>query len=206
MTGLVQIMEFFFNPDIAYVILMLAFGLAVMAVLAPGTGLLEVGAIALFVISGYQILQMPTNLWALVVVVAGCFPLGYALVRREGRVFVASALGLIFVGVALLFRSPDGSGFGVHWMVVLVTTVIEGGFLWFVALKSLEAASRSPVHDLETLVGQRGEARTEIHQDGSVYVMGELWSARSESPIPAGTTVQVVGRDGFYLLVRPVEE
>jgi membrane-bound ClpP family serine protease len=52
------------------------------------------------------------------------------------------------------------------------------------------------------LVGQPGEARTEVYNDGSVQVSGELWSARSDHPIPAGSHVRVVGREGFVLVVE----
>jgi len=199
-------MDFLLTPDVAYVVLMLALGLAVAAVIVPGTGLLEVGALCLFLLSGYQVLQMPVNLWALVVIVLGIFPLAYSLSRKRGRVAAGGALLLIFLGAAMLFRSPAGNVFGVHLPVVLVTTLMEGGFLWFVLIKSLEVIARLPRHDLSALVGLYGEARTPVYHDGSVYVNGELWSARSERPIPAGARVRVTGREGFCLLVHPVEE
>ena len=52
------------------------------------------------------------------------------------------------------------------------------------------------------LVGQVGEAKTRIHEEGSVQVAGELWSAGSKSPIPAGRQVKVTARDGFILEVE----
>ncbi len=199
-------MDFLLTPDVAYVVLMLALGLAAAAVIVPGTGLLEAGALFLFLLSGYQVLQMPVNLWALVVIVLGAFPLVYSLSRKRGRIAAGGALLLIFLGASMLFRSPEGGPFGVHFSVALVTTLIEGGFLWFVLIKSLEVIARPPTHDLSALVGLYGEARTPVYHDGSVYVDGELWSARSETPIPAGTRVRVVGREGFCLLVRPAED
>jgi membrane-bound ClpP family serine protease len=41
-----------------------------------------------------------------------------------------------------------------------------------------------------------------VHEDGSVQVAGELWSARSEDPIPAGAQVRVLRREGFVLVVE----
>jgi membrane-bound serine protease (ClpP class) len=58
------------------------------------------------------------------------------------------------------------------------------------------------MHDLEGLVGQVGEARTKIEEEGSVLVAGELWSAKSEKPITAGSTIRVLRRDGFVLIVE----
>jgi len=52
------------------------------------------------------------------------------------------------------------------------------------------------------LVGQVGEARTKIHDQGSVQVGGELWSARSEKEIPEGSSIRVIRRDGFVVVVE----
>ena len=52
-------------------------------------------------------------------------------------------------------------------------------------------------------MGKIGEARTAIHQEGSVLIDSELWSARSQESIPAGEHVRVVKRDGFTLEVEP---
>ena len=59
-----------------------------------------------------------------------------------------------------------------------------------------------PTHDLDGLVGQIGESRTAVHEDGSVQVAGELWSARSAEQIAAGSHVRVVRREGFILVVE----
>ena len=74
--------------------------------------------------------------------------------------------------------------------------------MWIAITKALQAAHALPSHDLSTLVGQVGEAKTRIHSEGSVQVAGELWSARSDKSIPAGNSVRVVAREGFILVVE----
>jgi membrane-bound ClpP family serine protease len=74
--------------------------------------------------------------------------------------------------------------------------------MWLVVQKTLQAAHTRPTHDLSALVGQVGEAKTRIHDDGSVQVAGELWSAKSEKPIPNGSHIRVVAREGFVLVVE----
>jgi membrane-bound serine protease (ClpP class) len=66
----------------------------------------------------------------------------------------------------------------------------------------VEATSARPTHDLSGLIGQVGEARTRVNEEGSVFVDGELWSARSEQPIPAGSPIRVLRREGFILIVE----
>jgi membrane-bound ClpP family serine protease len=70
----------------------------------------------------------------------------------------------------------------------------------------MEARETMPSHDLESIIGSIGEARSTIHNDGSVYANGELWTARSDHRILAGSRVRVIGREGFVLEVEQVEE
>jgi membrane-bound ClpP family serine protease len=90
----------------------------------------------------------------------------------------------------------------VNPIVAILGSGLVAGFLWVAVRKSVEATSARPIHDLSGLVGQIGEARTRINEEGSVFVGGELWSARSEEPIPAGSAIRVLRREGFILIVE----
>jgi membrane-bound ClpP family serine protease len=75
-------------------------------------------------------------------------------------------------------------------------------FLWIAVRKVIQVSQTKPVNDISVLIGQRGETKTPVKAEGSVQVAGELWSARSEIPIPVGSPVRVVGRDGFILIIE----
>ena len=70
--------------------------------------------------------------------------------------------------------------------------------------KCLETEKIKPRHDLAKIIGDVGEAKTDIFNEGSVQIGSELWSARSAVPIPEGSKVRVVKREGFILEVEPV--
>jgi membrane-bound ClpP family serine protease len=70
----------------------------------------------------------------------------------------------------------------------------------------MQAFHARPLQDLQNLIGQAGQAKTEIFDGGSVQVASELWSARSEQSIPAGCRVRVVSREGFTLIVERDEQ
>jgi membrane-bound serine protease (ClpP class) len=42
------------------------------------------------------------------------------------------------------------------------------------------------------MVGELGQAATDIHRQGKVFVHGEYWDAFSTEPIALGETVEVV--------------
>lgn len=198
-------MDVLLDPNIAYLLLVTGFMLAVMAVLTPGTGVLEVGALFALLLTGWAVYQLPINYWALGLLILGVFPFLVA-VRRSGEiVYLAISIAALVVGSAFLFRGESWLP-AVNPVLAVVVSVVSGAFLWILATKTLEAAFARPVHDLERLIGAKGEARTEVHQEGSVYVSGEMWSAYSDQPIPSGTPVRVVGREGFILEVKPADD
>ena len=89
--------------------------------------------------------------------------------------------------------------------VAFIASALVSVFLWVVVKKSIQASKVQPVHDLDALIGQIGEAKTKISDEGSVQVAGELWTARSEKPIKTGSTVRVVRREGFVLIVETAD-
>jgi len=193
------------NPNLIYLFLVGGFSLALMAVLTPGTGLLEVAAFFCLLLAGYGVYNLPINFWALLVLFLGVFPFVWA-VRKSGQyLYLGIAILALVVGSVFLFKGETWWQPAVNPLLALVTSLLVGGFFWIVARKALEASSKPPSHSLTALVGALGEAKSEIHQEGSAQVLGELWTARSENPIPAGSVIRVTGREGFILTVEKAE-
>ena len=194
-------MNTFVNPDIAYLLLMFGSIFLMMAIVTPGTHLLEGGALLMLAAAGYEIYNLGFNWWALIILVLALVPFIYSI-RKSGRewALVVSILALI-VGSLYIF---PGTGFlpAVNPVLAVVVSLMSAGFLWFVVRKGMQAFRARPLQDLQNLIGQSGHAKTEILDGGSVQVASELWSARSEKSIPAGSRVRVVSREGFTLVVE----
>jgi membrane-bound serine protease (ClpP class) len=128
-------------------------------------------------------------------------PFVYALRKPKREAFLALSILLLIVGSVFMFPRP-ADGRTVNPIVAVAASAFVAGFLWIAVRKSVEAAGIKPSHDLDALVGQVGEARTNVSDEGSVLVSGELWSAKSDKAIAAGSTVRVIRRDGFVLVVE----
>ncbi|HLY77419.1 MAG TPA: NfeD family protein [Thermoplasmata archaeon] len=71
----------------------------------------------------------------------------------------------------------------------------------------------APTHEplsttVRSLQGQTGLVVAPVVPDslsGKVKIQSEVWSARSEQPIPAGTRVRVISGEGVSVLVRPLD-
>ena len=195
--------DFLLDPNIAYLVLVGAALLTMMAVLSPGTGLLEISALFMWLISGYIIFNIPINFWALGLMLLGLVLFLLSLRKIKNLVYLGLSIAAIIAGSIFLF-DQEGWQPAVNPVLAVVVSVFVAGFVWVVAQKALEADQMRPVHDLEAIIGAIGEAETGIGEEGSVQVAGELWSAQSDQAIPEGSRVRVVGRDGFRLKVEQV--
>lgn len=194
-------MDFLLEPNVAYLILLAGVMLGFLALVTPGTGLFEVAAFFCIVLAGYAVYNLSFNWWALVLLVLSVIPFVYAIQKPKREIYLGLAILLIVIGSVFMFPRIEGKA-SVNPFVAITASGLVAGFLWIAVRKSIEAGSLRPLHDLERLVGQVGEARTNIHEDGSVQVGGELWSARSAKEIPAGSSIRVVKREGFVLVVE----
>ena len=169
------------NPNIVYLILVFGFVLAILAMLSPGTGVLELFAFFMLVLAGWGIYnnEVTINFWALGLLVLGVLPFIWALRKSRRIIYLAIALGAFVVGSAYLFQGDEWWKPGINLLLATVVSILVIGFSWVAAQKILEAEGGRPTHDLESLIGEKGEAKTNIEAEGSVQVAGELWSAHS---------------------------
>lgn len=197
--------EILLNPNLFYLLLVAGVLVAIMALFSPGTGLLELGAFFLLLLAGWGIYKLPTNLWALGLLILGVFPFILAVRRSRQFIFLVIALVAFVIGSTYLFQGDSWWQPGVHPLLAILVSLLSAGYLWIATVKVLEAERRRPAHDLAGLIGELGEAKTDIYNEGSVQVDGELWSARSAAPIPEGSLVRVTGREGLILEVEPAQ-
>jgi len=194
-------MDFLLDPNVAYLILLGAVLLVMLSLASPGTGVFEIGAFFCILLAGYAIYQLSFNWWALVLLGLSIVPFVYALQKPKREPYLALSILLLVVGSVFIFPRTENQPF-VNPLVAVVASGLVAGFLWIAVRKSVDAAGIRPSHDLDRLIGKIGEARTRVEEEGSVQVDGELWSARSEKTIPVGSSIRVLRREGFVLIVE----
>ena len=194
-------MDFLINPNVAYLFLLGGVLLAMLALATPGTGFLELGAFFCLVLAGYGVYNLYFNWWALTLIFLSVLPFIYSLQKPKREIYLGISIVLLIIGSIFLFPSQTG-GPAVSLLVAFVASILVAGFLWIAVSKSMQAAFARPSHDPDALIGRVGEAKTRILDEGSVQVGSELWSARSDKPIKAGSSVRIIQRDGFVLTVE----
>lgn len=197
-------MNFLLDPNVAYLILVVGLILGMLALFTPGTGILEIGALFAVFLAGYAVYSLPINTWALILLVVGVVPFFFAVRKFKQWYWLLPAIASAVVGSVFLFRAEAGSP-AINPIFAIIVSVVSILLMWLIGIKSIEALRLDPAQDLGTLLEKVGEARTDILLEGTVYVSGEEWTARSEKRIPVGGQVKVTGREGLVLIVEQIK-
>jgi membrane-bound serine protease (ClpP class) len=194
-------MELLLNPNIAYMILLAGVVIAFFSASTPGTGVGEITALFCFVLAGYAAYKLSIHWWALVILISSIVPFILAVRNPSRLYYLGITILLLVIGSVFLFASED-SFISVNPILAILSSGVVAVLLWYMLRNFVELSLRRPMHDTDALIGQSGTARTLIKDEGTVYINGEIWSARSESAIPLGSNVRVVRREGFVLVVE----
>lgn len=190
------------DPNIAYILLLIGFYGLVYELANPGTVLPgTVGALCLL-LALYAFQLLPVS-WAGLALIG----LGLGLMIAEAFVPSFGALGLggitAFVIGSLILIDTDAPGYAISLPLIAGFAVGSAVLLVLVVGLAVRAHRRPVATGAEQLIGARGTAVAGFPGSGSVHLHGEVWSARSTDPIPSGTPIRVIGRDGLTLLVEP---
>jgi membrane-bound serine protease (ClpP class) len=187
-------------PNILYLILVIGCWLAALAVLVPGTGALELMALAALILAGLGMFAVPVNEWALLPILLAGVSFVLSLRQRRSNLWLALSAASLSLGSAFLYTRESGSP-AVHPALAVLVSVLTLGFAWLIVRKALLAHAARPVIDPTAVVGAVGDVRSDLDPLGSVYVGGELWTAQADHPIAAGSRIRVLRKDGLILIV-----
>lgn len=194
------------DPEVAlFLILLGAFGL-IFEIYNPGIGIAALLGAALLGLGFYSLEVLPTNWWALLVIVAALAALVYDVHVAGFGIWTVGGLAALAVGSWLLF--PGGNpALDVGPLGIIAAIVLSIVFFVSVMTAALRVRLRRPIEDSEGIIGSVAEAQTDIAPEGTVLTNGTLWRARTmEIGIAAGEKVQVKATEGLVLLVEPWHE
>ncbi|WP_421118304.1 NfeD family protein [Aquihabitans daechungensis] len=181
---------------------MIGLSLIIFEFFTAGVGVAGLVGAGCFVMSCYGLANLPLRPWALALLVIAMF--GFAVDVQTGvpRLWSGIAVVCLIVGSFWLF-----DGFDLSWITLLVG--IGGTSLAMVAGMPAMVRTRfsTPTIGREWMIGEEGEAVTNVSPDGVVRVRGALWRARTNraTPIELHDGVRVVEVDGLLLEVEPLE-
>ncbi|GBE05032.1 MAG TPA: nodulation protein NfeD [Nitrospirae bacterium] len=199
-----KILNFISDPNAAYILMLLGFYGIFFELTNPGSIFPGVfGAISL-ILAFYSFQTLPVNYAGIILIV-----LGIILFILEIKVvsFGLLTIGGIFsmtIGSLMLFESSQPF-FRVSLLVILPAVVLTALFFSIIVALAVKAYRRRPATGMEGMVGMEGEAISDIHEKGQVFVHGEIWSAKSDVFIKSGEKIIVEKVDGLKLKIRQLK-
>lgn len=193
------------NPNLVYILLMLGIYGFVYEFSEPGVGLgLIVGGICLL-LSLYGMSLLPLNYTGLGLLFLGIALMFLDLFVPTFGVLTLGGITSFALGSVFLFRTEAFAvslGLIVGVTAATVTFVLICGYL-------ILGAMRSPVAiGDDSIEGRTGTVKESLDPGGMVYVRGEYWNARSadDSTIEKDQKVEVTEKRDRTLLVKRYEE
>ncbi len=199
-----QVLNAISQPTVAYLLLMLGllgifFEISQPGAIFPGA----VGAIALL-LAFFAFQTLPVNyVGVLFILLALVLFLLEVAVTSYGLLTVGGIVAMTFGSLMLGEYFPPFLRLSLS--LIAGTVAVFSGLFLIIVFFVFRTQKRPFFSGAEGMVGKLGEALTDIHQEGQVFVHGESWRAFSALPVARGETVVVVRVDDCLRLeVRPV--
>ena len=195
-----KLLKIISDPNVAYVLMMLGiiglfFELSNPGLILPGV----VGGISL-ILAFYAFQTLPVNYAGiLLILLAIVFFIAEVKVASYGLLSVAGVLSLT-LGSLMLFDSPLPY-MRVSLKLILPTVATLTAFFVILMRAALRSRRIRATTGSEAMVGEVGEARTDIAPEGDVFVQGAHWRAYSDEPVGKGEKVTVQKVEGLKLKV-----
>ena len=191
------------DPNVAYILMMLGFYGLLFELQNPGAILPGVVGGICLILAFLALSTLPVNYAGIALIVLSiAFFLAEVKVVSHGLLATGGVISLV-LGSMILFQ---GEGARLSWAIILGATAATAVFFLFIVGKGLAAQARRVATGRRGLVGLRAVAIERLAPTGQVRYGGEIWNARSESEVAAGTEVVITGVEGLTLRVRPVQE
>jgi membrane-bound serine protease (ClpP class) len=165
--------------------------------IAPGI----LGGVAL-ICFGYAASLIPINYAGLLLIALGIVLFILEIKITSYGTLTLGGIACLMLGGLMLFRTPRGEGLDIPLWTVGSLSFAAALIMAFLTHRVLWAHRQKVTTGEEGLVGETGEALSDLDPEGRVFVHGEYWNARSPSPIRKGSAVKVVAVRGMMLEVE----
>lgn len=190
------------SPPAAYLLFLIGLCLIVFELYTAGVGVAGLVGAGCFALSCYGLSVLPTRPLGIALLVVALF--GFTVDVQTGvpRVWTGIGAVALVAGSLTLY-----DGLSLSWVALLVG--IGGVPLFMIAGMPAMVRTRfsTPTIGREWMIGEEGEAVTNVDPDGVVRVRGALWRARTNraTPLALHDAIRVTEVDGLLLEVEPID-
>ncbi|MBN2423702.1 MAG: nodulation protein NfeD [Calditrichaceae bacterium] len=196
-----KLLDIISDPNISYILLMLALFGFIFELYNPGGIIPGVIAGISLILWLFSVQTLPVNYAGiLLILLAIILFLLEIKIPSFGMLTIGGVISLI-MGSIMLFEGAEVY-LRVSWQTILVVVITSVAFFVFAVGLTIKAHKRKPTTGKEGMVGETGLVYKPLNPEGTVKIHGEFWKAVSEQPLKKGQKVKVVKYDGVNLILH----
>jgi membrane-bound serine protease (ClpP class) len=198
-----RVFQMIWRPEVMFILMLVVIYGIIGEMSNPGAILPGVvGAMALILLL-YMAAILPVNIAGLALIVLAVALFIMDVFAPTHGVLTFGGIAAFFLGSLMLFDAA-GPVYRLSLGLIIPATLVTAAFFVFVVGAGLRAQFAPVKTGTEDLIGRTVIARSAIDaQGGKVFVEGELWNAVSDVPVPKDLPVEIIGREGLTLRVKP---
>ena len=199
-----NILDILSDPNIAYILLMLGIYGLLFELYNPGSILPGIVGFICLVLAFYSMHTLPINYagLALILFAIVLFILEIKVVSH-GLLTIGGVISLALGSIMLIQKESILEIVTISWEVIIITVLLSALFFIFAIGMGIKAQKRKPTTGMQGIIGEHGEAISDLRPDGSVKVHGEIWNAVSlDGALKRGTKITVAEIENLVLKVH----
>lgn len=208
MTWVQKLLNYISDPNVAYILMLLGIYGLIFEFYTPGIGVPGVvGGISL-ILAFYAMHTLPINVAGLALIALAIVLFVLELFTSTHGILSIGAVIALFLGSIMLIKpGPHFEWASVSLKVIIPAVVTSALFFLTIVGLGLRAQGRKVSTGIDSLVGQIGQAMSDLTPAGDVWIMGERWQAVStEGFVAKGQKVNIIAVTGLKLSVSPINE
>jgi membrane-bound serine protease (ClpP class) len=159
-----------------------------------------VGGICL-ILAFYAFQSLPINYAGFLLILLGVVLfLAEIKVVSHGILSIGGVISMV-LGSFMLIESP-APYLKISLVVIITTVAVTALFFLVIIGLGIRVHGKKRASGPEAMIGETGEATSDIDPEGRVFLHSEIWKAKSEERIEKGAAVEVTAIDGLTLIVR----
>ncbi|HXN57742.1 MAG TPA: nodulation protein NfeD [Candidatus Angelobacter sp.] len=205
LSGFNQFLQAVADPNLVYLLFLLAIIGIAFWVTHPGLVLPGVVGVIAGLLAALSLFDLPINIAGVLLILLAFLLFIVDLkavthgVLTTGGIIAMTLGGLLLIDTGFLSE-------GINIPLLLITVLVIGGIFVFILQKVITARQRPYAAGEESMIGNVGSVRERLDPSGMVFVNGALWQATSTSgALPVGTRVAVVAVNGLHLKVEALQ-
>lgn len=197
-----QLLHSISSPELAYLFFVLGLGLLVFELFTAGIGIAGLTGAVFTIMGSYGLAFLPVRWWAVALLVLAVLFISIDVQTNVPRFYTILGLLCLTVGTFTLFD-------GVSLSYITIAAGLIGGALYaYTGMPSMVRTRFStPTIGRKWMIGEIGEAITDVSPEGTVRIRGVAWQAITNraTPVKAGEPLVVIGIDRLLLEIAPEE-